>query len=231
MYVAILVDWDNIKKRIFSHPKLREKYNFANEKFPMLFIGFVKSFLNEEEKLYRIFFYTASPYKANIAEHFMELENYLRKEERISEDELKNIKKGIVEKIEKGKRKLNSFLERIAGEEYIALRLGKVVFDGWDFSKRKPKFRQKKVDMLLGLDIAHLSYKYLVKRILVFSYDTDIQPALKIARMEGLQVILPIIKEDGIPFPPKELKKHADLIREKTLEEINKYVDSYISGA
>ena len=44
--------------------------------------------------------------------------------------------------------------------------------------------------MLFGLDIAHVSYNRLVDRILILSSDTDIVPAMKTARINGLQVIL-----------------------------------------
>ena len=70
---------------------------------------------------------------------------------------------------------------------------------------------QKQVDMLLGLDIAHVSYQRLVDRILVFCKDTDIVPALKCARINGLQVCLAHIKE-GFAIVA-ELKKHVDISR------------------
>lgn len=44
--------------------------------------------------------------------------------------------------------------------------------------------------MRIGIDVATLAYKKLVDRILLISGDTDMVPAIKLARREGLQVVL-----------------------------------------
>lgn len=49
---------------------------------------------------------------------------------------------------------------------------------------------QKGVDMRIGLDIASLAYKRLVKRIVLVTGDADFVPAAKHARREGVDVIL-----------------------------------------
>ncbi len=49
---------------------------------------------------------------------------------------------------------------------------------------------QKGVDMRIGLDIASLAYKRLVDQIILISGDSDFIPAAKLARREGLDVIL-----------------------------------------
>ncbi|MBN1212375.1 MAG: NYN domain-containing protein [candidate division Zixibacteria bacterium] len=49
---------------------------------------------------------------------------------------------------------------------------------------------QKGVDIRIGLDIASLSYKRLVSRIILVSGDSDFVPAAKLARREGIDVIL-----------------------------------------
>ena len=49
---------------------------------------------------------------------------------------------------------------------------------------------QKGVDIRIGLDIASLSYKKLVSRIILVSGDSDFVPAAKLARREGIDVIL-----------------------------------------
>jgi uncharacterized LabA/DUF88 family protein len=50
--------------------------------------------------------------------------------------------------------------------------------------------RQKGVDMKIGLDIASLSYKKLVDQIVLVAGDSDFVPAAKLARREGIDVIL-----------------------------------------
>ena len=53
-----------------------------------------------------------------------------------------------------------------------------------------PSIKQKGVDMRIGLDIAHLAVKRLCDRLILISADTDMIPAMKLARKEGLQVFL-----------------------------------------
>lgn len=67
--------------------------------------------------------------------------------------------------------------------------------------------------MLLELDISHIAYNKLVDRILVFSKDNDIIPALKCARINGLSVFIAHIT-NGFKIANK-LKLHSDGIREK----------------
>lgn len=50
--------------------------------------------------------------------------------------------------------------------------------------------KQKGVDMKVGLDIASLAFKRQVKRIVLVSGDHDFVPASKLARREGVDVIL-----------------------------------------
>ncbi len=64
--VAILVDWENIRERIFNNSSLlRENtpkfsYHRDTSKLPQFFLQFLEV---GEEKPYRIFFYLAEPYK------------------------------------------------------------------------------------------------------------------------------------------------------------------------
>lgn len=49
---------------------------------------------------------------------------------------------------------------------------------------------QKGVDIKFGIDIASLAYKKLVDRIVLITGDSDFVPAAKLARREGLDVVL-----------------------------------------
>ena len=44
--------------------------------------------------------------------------------------------------------------------------------------------------MRIGIDVASLSLKRIVDRIILFSGDTDMIPAMKLARREGVQVFM-----------------------------------------
>jgi uncharacterized LabA/DUF88 family protein len=63
--------------------------------------------------------------------------------------------------------------------------------------------------MRIGIDVATLTLKRLVDRIILISGDTDMIPAMKLARREGAQVVL--IETAG-PIH-KELDEDADLVR------------------
>ncbi|WP_457569355.1 NYN domain-containing protein [Desulfurobacterium sp.] len=109
------------------------------------------------------------------------------------------------------------FMENIAKQDLVALRKGKLkCIDGTPV--------QKQVDMLVGLDIAHLSYLRLVDRIFLVSLDSDFIPAIRIARLNGIQVIIPAFSP--VQYPERELQEHADFVRNKELSKL----DSLVGG-
>lgn len=107
--------------------------------------------------------------------------------------------------------KRNAIHELLKKERKVALRYGEIKDgNGWSLYKNslneilkgnkeikdlteKDVFfdmSQKGVDMKIGLDIASLAYKKLVKRIVLVSGDSDFVPAAKLARKEGIDFIL-----------------------------------------
>lgn len=71
-----------------------------------------------------------------------------------------------------------------------------------------PIVKQKGVDMRIGLDIASLALKKLVVTIVLVTGDSDLVPAMKFARREGLRVYLDTLGQSVRP----ELKTHADVM-------------------
>lgn len=69
---------------------------------------------------------------------------------------------------------------------------------------------QKGVDMRIGIDVATLSLKRHVDRIILISGDMDMIPAMKLARREGVQVV--IVELVGRRVSP-ELVEDADFLR------------------
>ena len=71
---------------------------------------------------------------------------------------------------------------------------------------------QKGVDMRLGLDVASLAYKHQVNQIVLIIGDSDFVPAAKMARREGLDVIIDPL---GLHLHD-ELLEHTDGVRTPT---------------
>lgn len=80
-------------------------------------------------------------------------------------------------------------------------------------------FKQKSVDMKIGIDIASLAYKKQVEQIILVAGDSDFVPAAKLARREGIDFILDPMGSkindnlfehiDGIRSNYESLKKDA----------------------
>lgn len=71
-----------------------------------------------------------------------------------------------------------------------------------------PNIEQKGVDLRIGLDIARLSLRSLVDIVVVVTGDSDMVPAFKSARREGVRVYLDHMSH-GVR---RELKAHVDLV-------------------
>jgi uncharacterized LabA/DUF88 family protein len=115
-------------------------------------------------------------------------------------------------------------------EDNVAYRAWELSFDGWAIRKRaaaeilktgrslvdsdfQPDLKQKGVDMKIGLDVAWLSSKSIVDRIILVTADSDFVPAMKFARREGVQVVLVTLGHRQVKH---ELLVHADEFRHVT---------------
>jgi len=94
----------------------------------------------------------------------------------------------------------------------------------WDASGNRT-FQQKQVDMLLGLDIALLSAKHQVTHMVLISGDSDLAPAVDVARNEGVVVWLvhgPTGRQSGDNTVARSLLDLADMRYEIDQDFINK---------
>ncbi len=110
-------------------------------------------------------------------------------------------------------------LYELGQKDFFAIRKGELKFEGYALKKEsigkdnltdddfEPIFKQKGVDMRIGLDIANYSHNKLVSKIILLSNDTDCVPALKYARKNGIFVEL--VELEGSFLTPK-LILHAD---------------------
>lgn len=130
-------------------------------KFPNEILRTVAAKTPEALDLLRSYYYDCLPYVSNPP----------------TEDETKRFSKA------KG---FHEFLESLPR---FSVRQGRLRFVGLD-SDKKPIFQQKKVDLMLGLDIASLSAKRQVTHMAIVAGDSDLIPAFEAARDEGLSVWL-----------------------------------------
>jgi len=193
--VALFIDFENLRKSIFDQAV---KYHFQkiNYNNPNCFIPFIKSFVNADEEIYRIFIYLSEPLKEV---------NYRGKNYDLSANAAHQMHV--------------KFIESMQVQDYVAIRKGKLKFRGFkDKAQTKIDVVQKQVDMLIGLDIAHVAYNKLVDRIMIFCSDTDIIPALKTARINGLQVILTCCSD--VQATNNGIKTHSDFVRDIKYQDI-----------
>ena len=166
------------------------------------------SLLKEDQKLFRIYYYDTEPLNK-------------KGQNPVSKRNIDFGKTAIAQK-------QTQLLDDIRQCPNFALRLGVTSWRGnWTLSQKilknilngkmktsdikdkdiRPDIQQKGVDMKIGLDIATLSYKKLVDKIIVITGDQDIVPALKHARKEGI-----IIEVNSMKNPvSSSLKEHTDL--------------------
>lgn len=69
---------------------------------------------------------------------------------------------------------------------------------------------QKGVDMRIGLDLARLALREMVRAVIVVTGDSDFIPAFKFVRREGVKVILDPMGHNI----RRDLRAHADLVLE-----------------
>lgn len=69
--------------------------------------------------------------------------------------------------------------------------------------------RQKGVDIRIGMDMARLALRELVRTVVVVTADADFIPAFSFVRREGVKVILDTM---GHTRSRAELKAHADIV-------------------
>ncbi len=114
------------------------------------------------------------------------------------------------------------WLEELARRNYFTVRVGHLRFRGWKPARLplprevadqdfRPDFEQKGDGILLALDLARIVETRAADRIILVSSDSELAPALALARQSGVQTV-------GVDFPNGpvhgELETAFDLIRE-----------------
>jgi uncharacterized LabA/DUF88 family protein len=164
-----------------------------------------KKAIQNEEELFRIYYYDAPPYDGILSNPINNSTTDYKTSSLYSA--------------------MHEYHRLLAEKPFVALRLGDLVCSGWRFTKSfmriiqdeksrraptaadiEPSFRQKAVDMRIGLDIAWMASKRIVDKVTLFAGDRDFIPAMKYARKEGLHVAIVKIA----PTLISELSQHSD---------------------
>lgn len=212
--VALLLDGGWLTKVLrehlgkSKHPSDEQVYNFA--------LGCIK----QGEELFRIYYYDCYPYDGR------------------DENPITGNRVDFRQTPQYGARM--KFLDQLSMRDYIAFRHGQLQHRRGDWGLKKgaledvcfasskklplpnllqddivPVFKQKGVDIKIGLDIAWLALKRIVDRIILMTNDTDFVPAMKFARREAIAIVL--IDFGGVH---KVLKGHTDEIRKPDLSNL-----------
>jgi len=199
--VAVLLDGAFVLSNLYRllnqrQPNAREVWSYARACVRL-----------EDEELFRIYFYDCPPYEGNERNPLSgEVTDFSQTR---TSDRRKQLH------------------EELSYMDFVAFRRGVLAFNGWRLGRRaieylireprpllsgdlEPDLEQKRVDMKIGLDVAWLSTRHIVDRIILVTGDSDFVPAMKFARREGLQVVLVTMGS----FIKQEMKEHADEIRQ-----------------
>lgn len=112
-------------------------------------------------------------------------------------------------------QKFNEFVAGLSELSNFSVRLGRLERRGYS-AQHKPIYMQKRVDVLFALDLAKLAMKGKITHAVIFTGDSDMIPAVQIAKDEGVHVTLIY----GSTNPPhEELYKLCD-VRVKLTDDV-----------
>ena len=113
----------------------------------------------------------------------------------------------------------HGFLTALRHIPRFEVRLGKLAFRG-KADDGKPMFQQKRVDLMLGVDMALLAGKNRIAKMALLSGDSDFAPAVEAVKREGVLTTLWHGSHTGSARPSRELLQIADERCELTAETI-----------
>ena len=90
----------------------------------------------------------------------------------------------------------------------FTVREGKLAYRGTDKDTEDPIFEQKRVDVYLAVDLVMHSTKRLITHAALLTGDSDLIPAIEIAKSEGVHVALYYLDSKGLHAP----KAHDELL-------------------
>lgn len=193
MKMAILVDGG------FYRVRARQKFGFSrrtpNENADILEAYCRKhaaSAAAQNRELYRIFYYDCPPVSAIVTNPITGIKVDLSKSSTYSRItaflRLFSAKRKVA--IRRGKLGVGYVRYSIKPQVQDELFAGTKAMTGLTSDDIRLEIGQKGVDMRLGLDLVEMALKRLVDKVVLVSDDSDFVPAIKMARREGVDVIL-----------------------------------------
>jgi len=203
--IAVFIDGGFFIKRynhLYNKNKDKTSEDIANDIYTL-----AHSHVGKENYLYKIFYYDCPPFDKRVHNPID--------------------KKCVVFGNTPEAQFRNDILNFLKQKRKVALRLGYLKDSGnWQIRSNKVKdllsgnievtdltpddvyyeLKQKCIDMKIGVDIASISLKHFVDRIVLISGDADFVPASKLARRKGIDFILDPM---GAPVEPS-LFEHID---------------------
>jgi uncharacterized LabA/DUF88 family protein len=209
--VAILIDGEWFRRKLDFALKGKLPHGVTAD---VMYRNALLGIDQNTEEVFRIFYYDCPPYEG------------------IETNPIDQSKLNF--KTEAKFRARDRFLREMKEKDFVAMRLGIAKKRGWTLTDSYIRqtidgqsapvhgpsnpptandvflnFEQKGVDMRIGIDVATLALKRIVDRVVLISGDTDMIPAMKLARREGVQVVLIEIAK---PIH-SSLDEDADLVR------------------
>ena len=148
--------------------------------------------INEGDELLRVYYYHCLPFKSN-PPTIKENERY-------------------------GNRR--RFYDALGYIPRFEVRLGRLAFRGMD-QKGDPIFQQKRVDLMLGVDMAILAGKQSVSKVVLLSGDSDFTPAVDAVKAEGVLTTVWYGSSSDQTRPSDDLLRACDERHEITSEDIH----------
>jgi len=221
--VVMIVDWENVRnmiKFVFDSENINysdavKKINFSYHKhIHNLCLSFIDNegrFVEEGEKLIRLLIYTAWDLDPLAKRILKEMASRGEKE------------KKYVDSIFKKLKKTEDIMKVLRVERYVTLRTGVVGIKKFRLGSIEYGVPvQKKVDMLMGIDMFTYAYSDRVDGIILFLNDQDVIPAIKAVKRKGIRITLATFSEAIYDYKlvSVPLMQHCDEIRLIKLKEL-----------
>ena len=187
--VAVLIDGGFFLKRF--NALYNKKRDMAPEKVADLLYTMAHKHVGQHNTLYRIFYYDCEPSnkKAHNPVTKKAIDFQKSDEYKFRKDLFEHLKKKRKMALRLGTLKDNNNWY-IKSEKVKELLNGSIEIKDLKENDVYLDFKQKGIDMKIGVDIASLALKRFVDTIVLFSGDSDFVPAAKLARREGIDFIL-----------------------------------------